>query len=104
MAIGRDKPGFRRDRPHDFCNVEIAIRIDREAVRRAEAAGCAWVGTADARDHDPVAVEDTEAARQVALDGPEPERALSRSPSELRDVHLATREDDLRGTLDIGDL
>src|SRR2546425_3829210 len=104
MAIRRDESRFAGDRPADLSHVETPVRVARESMWSAEAAGRARVGTADAREHDPVAVEDTDAARQVALDRPEPERALSRSPSEPRDVHLATRENDLRGTLDLGDL
>src|SRR5207237_1932503 len=104
VAIRRDQTGFSGDGPNDLGDIEVAIRVDREAVRRAEAPRRAWVRTAQSRDDGSVRVEHAHAARPIALDRSVPERALTRAPTELGDVHPAARENDLRRPLDVGDL
>src|SRR6266568_6407669 len=90
VAVGRHETGLHADGVSDFGDVEIAVRIDREAVWCTEAAWSARIRSADPRDYRPIRIEDAHAARQIALDLPVPERALTGAPSQLRDVHQAT--------------
>src|SRR5438874_4127432 len=104
VAVGGDEPWPDADGLRHLGDVEVPVRVHGETVRRAEAARCARIGTADAGEHASGAIEDRHARGLLALDRTAPERALPDAPDELGDVDAAAGENDLRRALNVGDL
>src|SRR5437899_8652595 len=83
VAVRRDEIVTHADRPGDLRDVEVAVRVEREPVWRAEVPRTAGIGgapglvprtvVADARDDRAALVTDRDAAREVTLDRAAPE-------------------------------
>src|SRR4029453_13371918 len=105
VTSGGCQAAAHRERPRHLAHVDVAARVDGEAMRRSEAAGGAGVGRAPAREHSSVLVEHADAAVAWLGEGPVPLRRLSAGPPELRDVRAALRvEHEVGRTLGVGPL
>src|SRR2546428_2529434 len=115
VAVRRDEIVAHADRPGDLRDVEVAVRVERETVRRTEVPRTTRIGgapglvrravVAEARDDRAALVADCDAAREVTLDRAAPERPEPRPPAELGDERPALRvEGELRRPLHIGPL
>src|SRR5438552_1631388 len=82
VAIRRDEPCFSGDGPDNLGDAEVVVRANSDAMRRADAPGRARTRAAQPCDQRSVRVEHADAARQIALDRPMAERALTRAPPE----------------------
>src|SRR2546425_1501541 len=115
VAVRRDEVVAHADRPGDLGDVEVAVRVEREPVWRAEVPRTAGIGgapgllqrtvVAEACDDRAALVADRDAAREVTLDRAAPERPEPGPPAELGDVRAAVRvEGELRRPLHVGPL
>src|SRR3989442_10724088 len=93
VAVRRDEIVTHADRPGDLRDVEVAVRVERETVRRAEVSRTAGIGAApgliprtvvaEARDDRAALVADRDAAREVTRERAAPERPGPRPPPQL---------------------
>src|SRR6476646_664955 len=68
IAESRRAPAAHRERPRDLAHVEIVLRIERETVRRGEAARRSDLGGSPARENLSVLVVDAHARVAGLLD------------------------------------
>src|SRR5262249_29908757 len=100
VTAGGREPAAHRERPRDLAHVDVALRIDRDAVRRHEAPGRTCVLTAPAAQHAAFPVVDADAAVARLRDRAVTLRLLTLVPPELRDVRApGAVEHDMRRTL-----
>src|SRR5437867_3469701 len=93
------------ERPGNLAHVHVALRVDRDAVRRREAAGRRRIRPAPARQHPAVAIVDADATRLDVARRPVAARRLPRLPPELRDVGApGAVEHDVRRAARVGPL
>src|SRR5207244_12551889 len=92
VAVRRDEIVAHADRPGDLRDVEVAVRVERETVRRAEVSRTAGIGgapdliprtvVAEARDDRAALVADRDAAPEGAPGRAAPERPDARPPAQ----------------------
>lgn len=86
--------------PRDFAHVEIVLRIERQSVRRGEAAGRGAFGCSPAREQCALGIENRKPRVPHLGDRPEAVRGIPFVPCKFGDVDIALRiEREMRRTL-----
>src|SRR5262252_2517710 len=101
VAVRRSAVAAHREGPGNLAHVEVALRVEREPVRRGEAAGRRDLRRAPAREHLPVLVVDAHAGL-AELRGRSTGAIVMVAfvPRQLGNVDVALRvEGDVRGPL-----